>query len=365
MEEISIHDKLAQWVKDIEGNGISQGTEEWLIERVNTMSGSILSSIMGCNRFSSSEQVVREKIGFEKFKSSIKPQWGKLFEPVIKTHVEMAKCCKIIGENIYIRGPNRLSYSPDGLGVMMIDGAERVVLFEFKCPYSRIPAKKAPVYYIPQVKMGLELIELSHSGLLAEAVFRRCSWEQLGDNSDIDLTLVPKPKGSAPIALGLIGFYMLEQEYLSDTIDALLQKFSEEYGAVTSQDTYDIGSSSVELFTLMMTLFDQKLVIPWYGQVHPPKTPPEVLNKELAQFTEMCIDKKYKNLGLLPWKLLHVEYHHIDKEPGYLQPYMDKINEILDLVEQCNSAPDYATKQQLYNNYFRSGKNIGGFSDEM
>ena len=58
-----------------------------------------------------------------------------------------------------------------------------IILFEFKCPFSRIPDDKIPIHYEYQVKAGLDTIPIADMGIYAEAVFRISTPSKLHDNS--------------------------------------------------------------------------------------------------------------------------------------------------------------------------------------
>src|SRR5271166_1907671 len=186
MMEIVLMQQLRDWVTEKEKNGIKQHSRKW--KKRITFGGSVIATIQGKNPYSNIYKMLSEKIGLSAFEQSIAPQWGNLFEDVIKRYVEFDKKCTILGEDLYIEGPgDGTSYSPDGLTVLNVVfdygfddeiktiNEHLIVLMEYKCPYSRIPSGNPPEYYIPQVKMGLDLLKLPRIGLFVEGVFRRCS----------------------------------------------------------------------------------------------------------------------------------------------------------------------------------------------
>lgn len=370
---------LIRWCESKAKNGISQHDQKWKDAKVDTVGGSSIAIIKGLNPFTNLRTYIATKLGLVRFISDIKPQWGNLFEEVIKLEVEWMFKCKVHGEDLFINDCKYYgtSYSPDGLGV--VDG--KVVLFEFKCPQRRIPSKEPPVYYVPQVKMGLELLEPPEYGIYVEAVYRRCSWPQLGPKPGFDLSLVQRPVTGTPISYGFIGFYTtaeLAAKALSDIADGkvILKEgissddvikipgYLSEYEKCDAMN--DLGASSCDLFENMMTLMDEKYLMPWYGRVHRETSVNKanaLLNEEVKTYREFCKNGGFINYGILPWKLLQIKHHRIDPEPGYLEPMLDDIKKIIDFVKSCKDKSD-DEKRDLLNKFmedYHSGN--GGFEE--
>lgn len=364
--------QLCQWVEDKATNGIRQHSPEWHEARKYTVGGSSLGYIQGLSRFKDAHTFVAEKIGLTKSVFGIAPKWGTLFEELIKQYVEADLQCEIVGEDLFVFGEEPgTTYSPDGLTVLnanvhSADAAAStdpvIMLIEFKCPYSRIPNGKVMESYETQVKMGLDLLKLPTVGLFIEGVFRRCSWEQLGNTADYDRTLIPRSSGKMPRAYGIIGFYCV------DITAVGLAEFIAEYLAVydlgDSANDYastDLGTSSLALFTHLLNAFDVKLIQPWYGNVvcvtggfaddtaRADYQGSKQMDNELLAFEEFCRTSGYINLGILPWKLFRVDYHQIEKEDGYLAPWMPAIAEIIDVMRRCTNDPD--ARLQIFSEY--------------
>lgn len=444
--KIPLKENLTEWVANKEKNGIKQHGKKWLQAKVFTIGGSSLATIMGKNPYSNIPKMVGEKIGLFKFVSDIKPQWGNLFEDVIKRYVELDRDCEILGEDLYIDGPPGTSYSPDGLAVMdvveeymfeeeiIVESEEgpcrqmqmviksvpktTIVLIEFKCPYSRIPSGSPPEYYVPQVKMGLDLLDLPTVGLFIEGVFRRCTWDDLGNNPVYDKTLVPKSSGKLPLAYGIIGFYFDADKFyskikkfrtggneraaseLESTQNMLFNAYKDFYVEMGDcNNEYmcnDLGESPPELFKMIMNAYDKKIIVPWYGCIkyvdanavtnngkasaedivkkmeklnistltYTENAGAESMNEDLATFTEYCAANGHLNLGILPWKLFRVDYNFIQKTPDYVKPWLPKIREIIDVVKECTNPANAAIKSNIYNAYLNKNSQ-GRFSDDF
>jgi hypothetical protein len=427
---------LKRWVEEKMLNGVLQHSNEWLRVKQFTIGGSSLATIMGLNPYSTIAKLISERIGLSKFNSDVKPQWGNLFEDIIKRYVEYDCSCLILGEDLYIGFTGTYfgtSYSPDGITVLEFPVAEhteeiiicekgsggenvgrqitdrvrivqqvpKYVLLEFKCPFSRIPNGKIPKYYVPQVKMGLQLMGLPTVGLFVEAVFRRCTWEQLGNNPEYDKILVPKSSGKFPLAYGIIGFYINEAkftEYLgrlrvdpykftAEQIIAertrMMSKYIDFFAeAGTEQNDFmcnDLGETPKELFETIMHAVDKKIITPWYGKILPTgsaqkstahidlllreKINIDSVNDDVATFTQYCKEWGLINIGILPWKLFRIDYHYMLPTPGYVDPWMPKINEVIQVVRDCISAPSTPKKLEIYSKYV-GVKSNAGFSDD-
>lgn len=59
----------------------------------------------------------------------------------------------------------------------------QLVLFEFKCPHSRVATNEIPSYYLPQVSIGMNIIDIMETAVFVQATFRRCSFDQLRYNT--------------------------------------------------------------------------------------------------------------------------------------------------------------------------------------
>jgi hypothetical protein len=320
--------ELIAWVNDVAQNGIVQQTPAWLVARETTFGGSTIAALIGLNPYSSAEKTMRQKVGLEKFGGDIKTRWGNLFEDVIKKVFELSHGTRVYGENLYYIKPNTpFAYSPDGLCVMNVQSREQICLVEFKCPFSRNPTKKPPAYYVPQVRMGLSLLDLPSVGILVEAVFRRCTREMFNNGATTTET-VPRPP-SKPLYKGVVVFWC-------DGCSA------------AGMADRDIGAEPIEtLAELLEHMTD--------GNVHTAFTvadsgDPALLARDL--YPRNCMP-----LGYLPWKLLQIVEHTITKEENFLAPHMDKINEFAGLVTAClgRTAEE---KEEILTNYFGDS---GGF----
>src|SRR3989344_6154271 len=317
---------LEEYVKQL-NDGPKQGTEEWLSRRKKTIGGSEISTIIGVNRYSSIYVLLLNKTGLgQGHVGDIKTRWGNLFEDILCKYVEHDLHTEIIGDELFIPGliPEQ-SYSPDGLGVVEFDeeveicGAKykyrvaAAALFEFKCPFNRIPNGSIREYYVPQVKAGLDTIPVVDIGIFAEAVIRRCTIDSLGYNPVYDSTLNGKtgrPVNTLPLAYGFVAFYDKESKPAVDPpID---------YG--------QISVAEVEL--LFEQAITKKIYNIWYSR-------PVYGDAQDTTKEDLLAVKDKRAVGILPWKMFRVDYHKVSRPEGYIDKYADKMKEIIAVVDKC------------------------------
>ncbi len=346
---------LLQWVTEKEKNGIKQHSGEWHAARVNTISGSILAIVQGVNKYQSIGTMIAKKIGIETELQNIKMFAGTLFEPVIKVYVEMDKGCQILGEDLYVRPSDDISYSPDGLAVL--DG--RITLFEFKCPYNRIPTKKIPDYYMPQILMGMEVMDISQCGMFVEAIFRRCSWDDMDETPMYTNTIDRKQLNLKPIAMGFIGFYSTGEPPLR--LQACLDTCGEFGNLSNGYMTNDLGAIPEEYYEILLGEFNKGNLIPWYSDISLSYVQSDILRQQ-SKYEQFCRNGGYTNVGIVPWKLFKIMYHGVEKVPNYLAPWMEKIREVLHIIRQCNDPANAHRKMEIYQEYV--DRNTPRFSDD-
>jgi hypothetical protein len=165
-----------------------QGSDEWLNDRKFIIGGSELSSIVGCNPYSTIHDLIAQKIGLKKFTGSSATRWGNLFEDM----TELIFKTMFLEHDIKIYSTGSIPhktilnhrYSPDGLTVIKIGNTYKITLLEFKAPYSGVPTSKVPPHYLPQVKAGLCTIDIVESCIFVNNMFRKCSINQLDFSID-------------------------------------------------------------------------------------------------------------------------------------------------------------------------------------
>jgi hypothetical protein len=181
--------------------GVVQRSEEWKALRMQTVGGSEIASLLGCNPYCSQLQLLGQKAGLiSRDGGGPACHWGTLFEPITERLVELELGTQIIGSDIHISGreqgfPHHAN-SPDGYCVVRLgredsgqlcvlragDDAPAVpalALLEFKAPYRRRPRGQLPAHYRPQLQSGLALSPHVSLCLFVDAVYRLCCIEDL------------------------------------------------------------------------------------------------------------------------------------------------------------------------------------------
>ncbi len=330
----------------------AQGSAEWKSIRENFIGGSEVATILKQNKNKSINKLILEKLGFDKFHGNLITHWGNVFEEMIRLHCEEVFSCTIkeTGSIPYEHGS--LSYSPDGLAVVpttkliqnfgsLAPGLDpnspaQLVLFEFKCPHSRIPTNEIPEHYQPQVNIGMNIIDIMETAIFVQATYRRCSFDVLRYNTHhngyghfkkADIT-------NPPIEYGFMTIYSNEEEAYHQDLKEALTEFCDasEIYLNNGQVILDIGSVTEtavleEIFgncvkkifqidycfrqTYNKEVFNrEQYVIEMYDQSLQFRA-----MEKLQQQTE-----KHKNIiGILPFKLLNVYMTPVAKNPEYIK----------------------------------------------
>ncbi len=350
-----MEDIILRYVEEHSTNGIFQHSDGWRNAKGKTIGGSEISVLEGISPYSCEASLIASKTGMSdriQSKFSVYMHWGNMFEDVLQWYLEARFGNKIHGNNIFILGPegSHTSYSPDGIGIYK----DKIALFEFKCPFTRIPNGKVPSYYASQVKYGLDIIKITTIGVYVEAVFRMCKWYDMGLNNKCDNILAPKSTGGIPLAQGIVGFY---------SNDYATERYLNEFVPGSADNDYalnDIALASRPLFEELMALSDCGKISLWYSELIIEKS--DIISKQRLN----CQYNMYKDFlrnksppvcyGILPWKLFSVDIHEIDPVPGYIASLQEKINKVINVVNAINSAPSTDDRSTMYTEYLCSGE---------
>lgn len=211
-----------------------QGTDAWKRQRLNFIGGSEVATILKRNKHKSVNKLIMEKLGFDPFTGSAVTYWGNVFEELIRLHTEEKFSCAIreIGSIPYQDG--YLPYSPDGLSVVNSNALskfaplpsthnEHLTLFEFKCPHSRVPTHEVPEHYLPQITIGMNIIDIMEVGVFIQAVYRRCRFTDIKYNKAYNNIGHFKSviTNENPIETGFMVLYSDDEEYVAAMIDHL------------------------------------------------------------------------------------------------------------------------------------------------
>jgi hypothetical protein len=364
-----------------------QGTDEWKMLRKGFIGGSELSTILKQNKNKSVNKLVLEKLGFDKFTGNVITHWGNVFEEMIRLHCEEVFSCSIreTGSIPYDQGC--LSYSPDGValvpthrlqhrfGTAFPDGLDssasaQLVLFEFKCPHSRIPSSEVPEHYWPQVNVGMNIIDIMETAVFVQAVYRRCAFDALKHNKrhspfghfkQADTTQPPVE----------CGFMVLYSDKPSEYVDNLLEVFSEvddiQELYVAGETVFDLGelrdqslleevlgncvNKTFKVDYCFRHVYDQSVFDPSDGYRR------EMYDESLQHRAgvELLRQKQiHPNIvGILPYKMLGVYMTPVAKNPKYIEETgaHQKAAKVLQCIEDHRDHKDRADASKSIRSY--------------
>lgn len=328
-----------------------QGTDEWKEARLNRIGGSELSSVLKLNKNKSTSKLILEKLGFDRFVGNVITHWGNVFEELIRRYTEDEFKCRVYETGSIPYHDGFLSYSPDGLGIVSKDiikeqlskndlniedvglsgdDIEYLTLFEFKCPHSRLPTNEIPIHYVPQITVGMNIINIMEVGMFIQAVYRRCQFIDIAYNTLHNgyghfkrASIEGTPKET-----GFMVFYCDDVEYVNELIDVI-----EQVTDVSSIDgVIDIGSIyNSEVFeTVMEACVSKKIKVDYNHRFKYNET---VFNRDgmTQAFYNVSLQYKAKKalrqvmneytdriVGILPYKLLDVYIIPVQKQHEYI-----------------------------------------------
>ncbi len=323
-----------------------QGTEAWKTLRLDFIGGSEIASVIRQNKNKTPYKLIKEKLGFDKFNGSIATHWGNVFEELIRLHCEDVFTCTIRETGSIPYKDGVLSYSPDGLAVIPtlsltnslgeignIDDTQptQLTLFEFKCPHSRKATNVIPDYYLPQVNIGMNIIDIAQTAVFVQAIYRRCSFGDLEYNSNYNA------KGhfrefkheSNPVECGFMIFYTDEP---SEDINNLIECIYSEFEIDTVEGLLDVGDlyDNYYLENIMERCVHHTMKVDYsiretYKQsvFAENQYTIDMYNRSMQHRMTMALRNKLETVEnavfVLPFKLMSVYYTSVPKNPNYIQ----------------------------------------------
>lgn len=326
-----------------------QGSAEWIKSRETSFGGSELAALIGKNKNKTCRKLLEEKISAAKFEGNSFTLWGHLFEPVHRTILE-----SIYKTSIYETGSipwvkEGFKYSPDGLGVVnkehlsaLINDSnishlipdqellnrllkrdsspELLVLFEQKAPANRVLNYAIPEYYVPQILSGLNVIDITDIGIYTEAVFKRCTLDDLLLTSVSYNESFRFTKNTFTVRPKFMGVIILSTRDAEFAHQVKLAYFRNKY---TSDMFIDYGDSSPETFFDILDKWKNGQSI----QLHYTYGDGETFYNTFESITDNII-------GIIPWKLFDMQNHIVYKQDDYLELCHPAILEGVDVIKQ-------------------------------
>ena len=147
----------------------AQRTEAWHNLRRNHVTGSLIDTIMGTNKYAGPagrDKAMLIKAGMpDDFTGNAATRHGTLYEPIAIAKYEAVQKRKVFEVGL-IPHPDMplLAHSPDGLSLADGDSDLEPCLLEVKCPFSRkIKPGIVPECYINQIQMGMNVFGVNYA----------------------------------------------------------------------------------------------------------------------------------------------------------------------------------------------------------
>lgn len=341
----------------------SQGTTEWALKRRSRIGGSEISTVLNKNKHNTIKKLIFQRTNLSSFNGNIMTMWGNIFECIIQKYSEKLFNCKIYETGSIAHDSNLLAYSPDGLSVIENKNLlnfvndnnknkndKSIILFEFKCPFKRIPTEEVPEYYIYQPKIGMEIINICDYSLFIQAIFRISSINDLIYNNEYNNRFHKdkEPFEDNPLLHGMILFYVSK-----DLIDEEISSFIKSIGFLFSRDYYihDLGKITnwYMLNKVFELYFQKKIQLKYiYTDIY--------LQEKFSHVNKIIYDlevnfivfdkiKKIKEelkeentiIGVLPYKLMKTYSNPVFKEDLIINTeLLSKVENILNIIKTVN-----------------------------
>ncbi len=382
---------------------IPQGSLPWHTFKKRTIGGSEIGILTGSNKYQTEEVLVKRKLGLSLFPGTIETMWGNIFEEAICSCVDAFAGCYSCGTEAFLPGliPEQ-TFSPDSIAVTSTDGFKSlfspelfdeidaeimkwnlrvedkiylgkhgekilrditirnnmIILYEYKCLAKRFPKKYAPPpYYVEQILLGLNTINICSMGVLCEGVFKICEWKNLNMTNVYNkcLDTAYTNINHEPLGYGIIGFYFNSELYhyksyahtriynqntiYLSTDQAKAFDFFIAYlhnHDLSEEEPNDAGTFDRDGISLFIACFGLKMFIAKYSEPHVEKNKVYKTMNILNEYDKLCAEDF---AFYLPWKLFKIEFHLVKRDVDFFENIKDKIVDVIGFVNKCNADP--------------------------
>jgi len=327
-----------------------QGTDEWKLLRKDFIGGSEIASVLKQNKSKSTNKLIMGKLGFDEFRGNVVTHWGNVFEELIRLHCEELFTCSIRETGSIPYEDGHLSYSPDGLAVVSTNSFVNVfgnltpglnpkepahlTLFEFKCPHSRIASTEIPIHYLPQVNIGMNIIDIMETAIFVQATYRRCTFDSLMYNATHNKCghYIPYTITDPPIECGFMTIYGKEDDDYTELIRDI-EELGEARDVLIDNDhsVFDLGSiySKDVLEEVLGKCVSKTLNVDYcFRHTYAKRTFKsdgyvQDMHNASLQFQAMRVlkdqTKKHKNIiCIMPFKMLTLHLTQVSKNKNYI-----------------------------------------------
>ena len=312
-------------------------------------------------------------------------EWGILFENEITRFTENYYNTIVYEVSIVQNDKiSNVSYSPDGIGI--IDN--QVVLFEFKCPYSRIPTPEIKFDYKCQINTGLNTLPYCEKCYYIEAEFKKCNIEDLYNYNKFDTVLhnIKTDRGFTELykTYGLLYIYEPVEKIDKEVIKMILFKNKIKNNIIVDNiinfttnekkynTYYDIGKYNKYWFfsNFLNKLFTQEYKVVYFSDLikqneinkefldkykdilpynNNKKMPTREFIKELQTKFKNYIEKiEGRVIGFLPWKLYNYNVIIHEKNLNFFNDKLkNKLTYVGDLLNSINTLNTIEEKKEF------------------
>jgi hypothetical protein len=287
----------------------SQGSKEWLQDRKFKIGGSEMGTIAGHNPYKNIRGLVEGHLGITVFNGNINTYWGSILEDLVTNILEKKWDCKIHETGSLPGVIDSQGYSPDGL--VYLESLDKIVLIEIKSAARRIANGKIPRMYKPQIYTGLDTIQIADMGYFVDAMFRRCSLEDLMFNNKYDTIMHPDKPLGLPQALCMICIYEVVYSSNYDNIKKRHGKEKEEW-----IDAGKCGIEDIELILGDTSSRKLKFFIPHVKFTKDLSDKIPIESERLIMFNEFekfVVENKYEPIAIMPLKLFRMDIIPVER----------------------------------------------------
>lgn len=314
--------------------------------------GSEMGVIIGIDTHRSLKDLISNKVTRVN-NSNVITRWGDMMEPKLRHYLDLIWGTEIHEPPMSIPSQyDGVTFSGDGIGAIVgADGKVRIVLFEFKNPFSRIPVPgKIPPHYVAQPNTGLcneNFAALCDVGLFCDALFRACSADQFNDSVYEYNTQLHKffkvPDGVTVMDRSFIGFYTDPAHTNSEIARTMasIPMYCVYYSEKRNHGLIDFGAEGEVIISELLAQCDKNLSerIQYYQgafvNVNKKHGKPFVLQDELAEFKRWAEERGYVPHGFICVKLYRLVIVQVEKNTEYLEPHREKIAQAVDLLRKA------------------------------
>jgi hypothetical protein len=196
-----------------------------------------------------------------------------------------------------------------------------------------------PEYYIPQIKVGMDILKDTRLCIFVDAVFRKCSLEQLNFNNQYDTNYhYDKFTFNQPLCFG-IQWIVAKRQGDIDYPPKTLKDFGKMEKNMFDIFLYDFAPPESRYEIICSPFYFDKIDL-------------ETLKIEMNNFIEQCNKFNIVLIGYLPYKLFKTNITLCQPEPGYILKYKNDIIETIDVVNKCLLAQSKEEKIQILDKHY-------------